>query len=137
MRQGTRDLTVTLTVDEANAAVEAIGLAITAEAGELEHAGMDCPGDLHRLGRQAARIGTFAHVGKALQWRKHWSMHDDKPDAVTTSEAVWVDLLKELQDHAEDMRTAEVDPRDRYAFDAAARTVARTFAEAEVAEGDR
>jgi len=124
-------LEVTLTADEANAVVEALCLATVVEGDLLGHARSDSPGDLMRLGSRAARIGAFAELGKALQWRKHWGPLGGTPEAVTASEAVWVDLLCELQKRAAEIRAFGADPSDRYEFDAAARTVARAFAGAE------
>jgi len=138
MRQGTRDLTITLTPTEANAVVETILSIISGQADGLEQMPRDTPGDIYRIAAKARRISDHTAVGDSLRWMKHWGFTEGMtPDPVTAPEATWLDLLKELQDHAEDMRTAEVNPRDRYAFDAAARSVARTFADAEVAEGDR
>ena len=131
MRQDTRDLTVSLTADEANAAVEAICLAIQRESQELDHLATDLPGDMCRFGLRAGRIGAYAGVGNALRWRKHWGPLGGTPEAVTAPEAVWVDLLGELQKRAVELRTCEVDPQDVFEFDAAARTVARAFAGAE------
>jgi len=132
MRQDTRDLTVSLTADEANAAVEAICLAIQRESQELDHLATDLPGDMCRFGLRAGRIGAYAGVGNALRWRKHWGPLGGTPEAVTAPEAVWVDLLGELQKRAVELRTCEVDPQDVFEFDAAARTVARAFAGAEL-----
>lgn len=83
MHQSTRDLTVTLTPDEANAAVEAISLAVTNEAEMLGGVSSDSPGDLWQLGRRAARIGTYAELGEALKWRKHWGSLGGTPEPVT------------------------------------------------------
>jgi len=131
MRHDTRDLTITLTADEANAAVDAICLAIQNESQELDHMPMGSPGDVCGLGRRASRIGTYAKLGDALRWRKHWGPRGGTPAAVTAPETVWVDLLGELEKRAVELRTCEVDPEDVFEFDTAARTVARAFADAE------
>ena len=131
MRHDTRDLTITLTADEANAAVEAICLAIQREGGELDHLATDSPGGMSRLGGRADRIGAYAGLGNALSWRKHWGPLGGTPPAVTAPETVWVDLLGELQKRAVELRTCQVDPEDVFEFDAAARTVARAFADVE------
>lgn len=130
MQQGHRDLSVTLTADEANAVVEAISLALTTEGDLLGHSGSDSPGDLFRLGGRAARIRTYADLGDALDWHKYWGRGPVDPPDVTAPEAAWIDLLGELQKRADEMRICDVDPRDLYEFDAAARTVARAFADA-------
>ena len=131
MRHDNRDLTILLSADEANAAVDAICLAIQNECQELDHMSTDLPGSVCGFGRRAARIGAHARLGSALSWRKHWGPLGGTPEAVTAPEAVWVDLLGELQKRAVELRTCEVDPQDVFEFDAAARTVARAFAGAE------
>lgn len=131
MRHDTRDLTITLSADEANAAVEAICLAIQREGQELDHLATDSPGGVCRLGRRADRISAYAGLGNALNWRKHWGPLGGTPAAVTAPETVWVDLLGELQKRAVELRTCQVDPEDVFEFDTAARTVARAFADAE------
>lgn len=132
MPHDTRDLTITLTADEANAAMEAIGLALRNEGELLGRADLDSPSGLSQLGASATRIGALADLGSALKWRKHWGPRGGTPEAVTAPEAVWIDLLGELQKRALELRTCEVDdPDDVFEFDATARTVARTFADAE------
>ncbi len=93
---------------------------------------MDCPGALGRLGDSAIRIGALASLGDALKWRKHWGRTGGAPDPLTAPEMVWLDLLGELQKRAVELVACEVDPEDVFEFDSAARTVARTFAEAEL-----
>lgn len=126
----TRDLTITLNPDEANAAMQAICLAVQNEGAELDHEAMGSPGELHDLGVRASRIGAFANLGDALKWRKHWGPTGGTPEALTAPEVVWLDLLGELQKRAVELRTYRADPEDVFEFDAAARTVARTFADA-------
>jgi len=129
MRHDNRDLTILLSADEANAAMETICLAIHNEGGGLD-APSDSPGDLLRLSQRATRIGAYANLGDALRWRKHWGRIGGTPEAVTAPETVWVDLLGELQKRALELRTCDVDEEDVFEFDTAARTVARAFADA-------
>lgn len=124
------DLTIALTEDEANAVLHAVCLALTSEGEELGCAAMDCPGELHRLGRCACRIAALAAIGEALKWRKHWGPSGGTPEAVTAPEEVWVDLIGELEKRAREIGGCEVDPQDVFEFDVAARSIARAYADA-------
>ncbi len=130
----TRELTIALDPDEANALVQTLCLALTAEGAELADESYDCPGELHALGRRASRIGAYAELGRALAWCKHWGPIGGTPAPVTAPEAVWLELLSELNERAEEVRRVdEMEPRDVFEFDRTARTVARAFATVEPA----
>lgn len=134
----TRDLTVVLNPDEANAAVQAIYLALCAQGEEIGGMGpCDTPGAMCELGRGAKRIGAYADLGEALEWIKHWGFARGTPipEPVTAPESVWVDLLGELNERAEEVGRVEMDLQDVFEFDAAARTVARAFAGVELVAG--
>ncbi len=125
------ELTITLTEEEANAVLHTVCMTLTNEGEELGNAAMDCPGDLHRLGSRACRIAALAAVGEALEWRKHWGPLGGTPEPVTAPEAVWLDILGELNERAEELRRCHVEERDVFEFDRAARAVARAYAGAE------
>ncbi len=128
----TRELTIDLAPDEANAVMRSICMALTQEGANLSNEYYDCPGRIHDLSVRANRIGAFALVGGALRWRSHWGPIGGTPGPVTAPEAVWLDLLAELNDDAEAVRRdSEAEPEDMFEFDKAARTVARAFSGAE------
>lgn len=127
-----RGLTVELESDEANAVVAAVELAVMADGENLGRIGpRDCPGDHGDLGDVAMRIAAFAKLGEDLAWRTHWGFDHGRPvpDPVTVPESTWVDLLGELNKRADEVRRLpDMDPRDVFEYDKAARTVARAFA---------
>jgi len=124
-----QELTIELGPDEANAVMRTICMALTAEGAELGDEHYDCPGRIHDLSVRAHRIGAFAVLGKALRWREHWGPIGGTPEPVTAPEAVWLDLLGELNGRADELRRCDVEECDVFEFDRAARTIARAFAE--------
>ncbi len=131
MASAAQELTIELDPDEANAVMRTICMALTTEGAELSDEHYDCPGRIHDLSVRAGRIGAFAALGNALLWRAHWGPIGGTPEPVAASERVWLDVLGELNERAEELRRCGVEECDVFEFDRAARTVARVFAGAE------
>lgn len=127
-------LVVDLTADEANAVVYALSGAIKREAEHFAHLDQPtCPGDWFRHAASGRRIGRLAAITDQLQWLVHWGPIGGEPPAIIATRADLLDVAKELHQSAEDQERPfchdEVD--GHFAFDEAARTIARAFAKAE------
>lgn len=126
-------VTVTLDADEANAVVYAVAFAVTAEAEGMEFMPLSAsPGDLGRISTRCRRIASLADVNDQLRWRAHWGPHGGEPPAISVAENVLLDVVRVLQDRAAERRgDPKVDEYDGpFEFDRAARTIARSFADA-------
>lgn len=129
-----RPLTVSLSNDEANAAVYALAFETTSEAetlGSLAVTTLPC--NLWEIARGCRRIAGLAHVGDQLLWRAHWGPHGGDAPALTAEQSVLLDLVSVLEQLAADR---EADPREDahdggFAFVEAARTIAAAYASGE------
>jgi hypothetical protein len=131
-------VTVALDAQEANAVVYAIAFELTTEAGELEYCEVSTvPGDLGRLGGSARRIARLTELNDQLNWRAHWGPIGGQPPTVEVSERVLLDVAAVLEKRARDQREHPDDCAESFAFDEAARTVARAFAEGRAAYEQR
>jgi len=127
-----RTLTLEPSAEEANAVVYAITCEIVhSEAGSLEYSPHSSPGDYARIADRCRRIAGLAAVNDQLLWRAHFGPTGGEPPAVTAPEAVWLAVAAILHENAEDQRrhAGEEAYEDELAFDGAARSIARTFAE--------
>ncbi|MGI8623103.1 MAG: hypothetical protein ACR2NB_06375 [Solirubrobacteraceae bacterium] len=125
-------MTLEPSAEEANAVVYAITCEIVhSEAGSLEASPHSSPGDLACVADHCRRIAGLAAVNDQLFWRVHFGPTGGEPPAVTAPEAVWLDVAAILHDDAEDQRrhAGEDGYEDELAYDGAARSIARTFAE--------
>ncbi len=124
-------ITVTLDADEANAVVYTIALELTTEAEVLGDMPITTtPGDLFRIERRVGRIARLAAVNQQLSWRAHWGPLGGEPPAIEATEAVLLDLAAALERRGREQRKyPDPDADGPFAFDEAARRMARAFAE--------
>lgn len=134
-------ITVTLGADEANAVVYAVAFEVVTEGELLSNQSISTvPGDLARIATRCERIANLQDVNDQLRWRAHWGPLGGEPEPIIADEAVLLDVAAVLHKHGRDQRPldeSEDTEYDTFAFDQAARTIARAFARVDQMEATR